>query len=235
MWPGERSLDVRDWGRREYADALSAMRSLRRARRQGEIPDTLLLVEHPPVITVGVQGDGGEAYPPGIPVYHVERGGKGTYHGPGQLVGYPIVDLEPRGRDVRRFVTDLEELLVRALRPMGLRAGRVSGRRGVWIEEARKIASIGVAIEEWVTFHGFALNVDVDLGVFRAFHPCGFSGDVMTSVARELHRSVDVAEVRAAVVRSWTEVFGSPLALAPAPVPAAAPSPSPASASDAPG
>ncbi|MGI0052855.1 MAG: lipoyl protein ligase domain-containing protein, partial [Thermoplasmata archaeon] len=104
---------VVEWGRREYPAALQAMRGLARERRRGEIPDTLVLVEHPPVITVGVEGDGGERYPEGIPVHHVERGGRGTYHGPGQLVGYPIVDLDARGRDVRRFVRDTEELAIR--------------------------------------------------------------------------------------------------------------------------
>jgi lipoyl(octanoyl) transferase len=205
-------LDVRDWGRREYADALGEMRRLRSARRRGEIGDTLLLVEHPPVITVGVQGDDGESFPAGIPVIAVERGGKSTYHGPGQLVGYPIVDLDPRHRDVRRFVHDVEEIVIGSLAEVGLEAGRVAGRRGVWVDGARKIASIGVAVEEWVTFHGFALNVSTDLESFRSFHPCGFDGSVMTSVTRELDRPVDVAAMKAPVERAWRSVFGAPIA-----------------------
>ena len=210
---------VRDWGYRPYDDALAEMRRLRSARRRGEIDDTLLLVEHPAVITVGVQGDDGESFPPGVPVVRVERGGKSTYHGPGQLVGYPIVDLEPRGRDVRRFVADVEEIVVRSLAEVGLSAGRVAGKRGVWVDGARKIASIGIAVEEWVTFHGFALNVDLDLAAFGSFHPCGFDPSVMTSVSRELGRRVPVDALKTPVLRAWSSVFG-PSGSAPARSPA---------------
>ncbi len=196
-----------DWGRREYSASLEEMRRLRRERRAGRIADTLILVEHPPVITVGVEGDDGTAAAGGLPVVRVERGGKATYHGPGQLVGYAIVDLEPRGRDVRRFVHDLEEMVVRALADWSLPAARVAGRRGVWIEGRRKIASVGVAVEEWVTFHGFALNVSTDLTMFARFHPCGFSGEIMTSMERELQRPVEGTRVREAVTRAWTELF----------------------------
>jgi len=203
-------LDSRDWGLRPYLPALEEMRALRRARRLGEIPDTLILVEHPPVVTVGVQGDDGEVLPEGIPVVRVERGGKGTYHGPGQLVGYPIVDLDGRGRDVRRFVHDVEEVVARSVGEVGIAAGRVPGRRGVWVRGELKIASVGVAIEEWVSFHGFALNVSTDLGPFGAFHPCGLPGSVMTSVSRELGRTVEVATMKAPVLRAWDAVFGTP-------------------------
>jgi lipoyl(octanoyl) transferase len=201
---------LRDWGLRPYPEALAEMRLLRAARRRGEIPDTLLLVEHPPVITVGVQGNDGEPAPPGIPSVNVERGGKSTYHGPGQLVGYPIVDLEPRGRDVRRFVSDTEEVVIRSLRSFGLEAGRVAGKRGVWVEGERKIASIGIAVEEWVAFHGFAINVSNDLAPFERFHPCGFDGRVMTSLERELGRRIGVDEVKPAAARAFEEMFGPP-------------------------
>ncbi len=201
---------VRDWGRREYSDALEEMRRLRAARRRGEIDDTLVFVEHPPVITVGVQGDDGESFPPGLPVVRVERGGKSTFHGPGQLVGYPIVDLDRRGRDVRRFVRDVEELVIRGLEGVGVPAGRVDGRRGVWVDGARKIASIGVAVEEWVTFHGFALNVATDLEAFRSFHPCGFDGRVMTSVSNELGRPVSVDSIKAPIAAAWDTIFREP-------------------------
>lgn len=207
-------LDVRDWGRRDYAPALEEMRRLRRARRAGAIPDTLILVEHPAVITVGVEGDDVGAFPPDIPVVEVERGGKATYHGPGQLVGYPIVDLTARGQDVRRFVGDLERLLIRALAASGIAAGHVSGRRGVWIEGTRKIASIGIAVEEWVTFHGFALNVDPDLATFLRFRPCGFDGSVMTSMARELGRPVSLDLVRQPVREAWNTIFSARVARA---------------------
>jgi lipoyl(octanoyl) transferase len=198
---------VRDWGLRPYPEALAEMRELVRARRTGTIPDTLVLTEHPPVVTVGVEGAGEEGLPAGLPVVRVERGGRATYHGPGQLVGYPIVDLTPRGRDVRRFVHEVEEMVVRALDSEGLAAGRVPGRRGVWIEGTRKIASVGIAIEGWVSFHGFALNVSNDLAPFRSFHPCGLSGEVMTSVSRELHRPVSVAAMRAHVIAAWQHAF----------------------------
>ncbi len=201
-------LATRDWGLRAYQPALVEMRQLRDARRRGEIPDTLLLVEHPPVVTVGVQGSDGEQLPEGIPVVAVERGGKGTYHGPGQLVGYPIVDLGSRGRDVRRFVHDVEEIVVRSLAEVGVRAERVAGRRGVWVDGERKIASVGIAVEGWVTFHGFALNVDNDLAPFRSFHPCGLPGTVMTSVSQELGRPVATDALRAPVQRAWEATFG---------------------------
>ena len=198
-----------DWGLVEYGRALAEMRRLRAARARGEIPDTLLLLEHPPVYTVGVQGADGDVLPPDVPVFAVERGGKATYHGPGQLVGYPLVDLTPRGRDVRRFVHDVEELVVRALAAVGVEAARVPGKRGVWIDGAHKIASVGVAVEEWVSFHGFAVNVNVDLAAFHVFHPCGFDGAVMTSVERELGRPVTVGSLKAPVLDAWGELFGS--------------------------
>ncbi|MCI4349175.1 MAG: lipoyl(octanoyl) transferase LipB [Thermoplasmata archaeon] len=204
------ALAVRDWGMRPYEAALAEMRSLVRDRRAGRIPDTLLLVEHPPVVTVGVEGAGNEVLPDGIPVVPVERGGHATYHGPGQLVGYPIVDLEARGRDVRSFVHAVEEMVVLALAEFDVSAGRVKGRRGVWVEESRKIASVGIAVSSWITFHGFALNVDNDLAPFRFFHPCGLDGSVMTSLAAEAGRAVGVAEVRPSIVRAWHAVFEAP-------------------------
>jgi lipoyl(octanoyl) transferase len=203
-------LATRDWGRTEYPDALARMRALRADRRRGAVPDTLVLTEHSPVITVGVGGADPATLPPDVPVVPVERGGMATYHGPGQLVGYAIVDLDARGRDVRRFVHDLEEVVARAVTGLGIPASRVPGKRGVWVEDRRKIASVGVAVEEWVTFHGFALNVDVDLREFARFDPCGLPGSVMTSVARELGRSVPVSELRGPVVAAWGEVFGAP-------------------------
>jgi lipoate-protein ligase B len=200
--------DLRDWGRREYGASLHEMRALVRARRSGEIPDTLILVEHPPVVTVGVEGDDGGAARSGFPVVAIERGGHATYHGPGQLVGYPIVDLDARGRDVRRFVRDLEELVAAALAPFGLRGEHVPGQPGVWIERSRKVASIGIAVDHWVTLHGFAINVDLDLGAFLRFQPCAMPGDAMTSIARELGRPVALAEVSPALVAAWGERFG---------------------------
>ena len=217
--------DVREWGRREYLDALAEMRALRAARRRGAIDDTLLIVEHPPVITVGVQGSDGDVLPEGIPVVPVERGGKSTYHGPGQLVAYPIVDLDPRGRDVRRFVADLEALAIETVASAGVPAGRRAGHRGVWVDDARKIASVGIAVEEWVTFHGLAINVDPDLSVFRRFRPCGLPGEVMTSVRRETGRPVAIEALVPPLREAWETRFGGRSMTMPAPaVPDLAPS-----------
>jgi lipoyl(octanoyl) transferase len=199
---------VIDWGVREYSDALAEMRSMVHSRRAGAIEDTLMLVEHPPVVTVGVEGDDGGAALSGLPVVSVERGGHATYHGPGQLVGYPIVDLDARGRDVRRFVHEVEELVVETLATYRVAAGHVSGKRGVWVDGRRKIASVGIAVERWVTFHGFALNVDLDLTPFLQFQPCGMSGELMTSLARELSRPVTVASVKPVVAAAWQRRFG---------------------------
>jgi len=219
---------VVEWGLREYADSLAAMRALVRARRDGEVEDTLILVEHPPVVTVGVEGDDGSAAASGLPVISVERGGRATFHGPGQLVGYPIVDLSARGRDVRRFVHEVEELMVRSLTPFGVTSGHVHGRRGVWVDGERKIGSVGIAVDHWVTLHGFALNVDPELAAFERFHPCGFSGSVMTSLARELGRPVRVSEVVPHTVAAWRELFAAPVE-SPIPSPEmVSPSPGPA-------
>jgi lipoate-protein ligase B len=219
---------VVDWGRREYPESLQAMRALVRNRREGSIGDTLILVEHPPVVTVGVEGDDGGAAASGLPVVPVERGGHATYHGPGQLVGYPIVDLSDRHRDVRRFVHEVEEVVIRTVADFGVRSGHVSGRRGVWVDGSRKIASIGIAVDHWVTLHGFALNVDVDLREFDRFHPCGFEGSVMTSLARETGRPVTLADVRPSVIAAWEAVFASPPVLSTGPAPGAEPARSPA-------
>lgn len=199
---------VVDWGLREYGDALAAMRALVRSRQAASVDDTLVLVEHPSVVTVGVEGDDGGAEASGFPVVRVERGGRATYHGPGQLVGYPIVDLHARGRDVRRFVHDVEEIVVRAVSAFGVRAGRAERRRGVWVDGARKLASVGIAVDHWVTYHGFALNVGTDLGAFERIRPCGFDGSVMTSLTRETGRSLSLEQVKPEVRRAWTELFG---------------------------
>jgi lipoate-protein ligase B len=198
---------VRDWGHRAYVPALEEMRTLVAERRAGRIADTLLLVEHPPVVTVGVQGDDGGADRTGIPVVHVERGGHATYHGPGQLVGYPIVDLDARGRDVRRFVRNLEGLVTDALASVGVGAARLAGQPGVWIDGRRKIASIGIAVDHWISFHGFALNVDLDLEPFSRFQPCGLDGNMMTSLAKELGRPVSVDSMKEPLASAWNRRF----------------------------
>ncbi len=183
-------------------------------RQRGERPDTLVLVEHPHVITVGRRrGALANILAAGeVEVVEVERGGDVTYHGPGQIVAYPIVMLEEGERDLHRFLRNLEEGMIRTLARWEIAADRAPGKTGVWIAGQRKIASIGIACRKWVTFHGLALNVTTDLRYFARIQPCGFDATVMTSMAHELGRDVALAEVQAALVdelgRTLGRVFG---------------------------
>ena len=210
-----RPLAVRRLGRVPYADALALQRSLVDDRRAGRIPDTLLLVEHPSVLTLGVRGDGGRSHivasaealaSRGIEVHETGRGGDITYHGPGQIVGYPILDLNPDRRDVHRYVRDLETVLIRVAADYGIEAGRIEGLTGVWVGE-EKLAAIGVRIARWITSHGFALNVATDLDHFHLIVPCGIADRGVTSLARLLGRPVDTAEVENAVIEHLSKVF----------------------------
>jgi len=216
-----RTLAVRNLGVVPYADALALQRQLAEERIAGRIPDTLLLLEHPSVITLG-RGTKATSLPldadalrrRGIEVFEIERGGDVTYHGPGQLVGYPILDLQQHKSDLHWYLRQIEETLIVALAGFGIVAGRNSGYTGVWTQ-GRKIASIGIHVRQWVTWHGFALNVTTELSPFSLIVPCGIPDVVMTSVERELAdeatRSVGAdlpARVRDAVVRSFALVFG---------------------------
>ena len=195
---------VRDLGTCAFGDSLTLQRELVAARQRDEIPDTLLLVEHPHVITLGRGTHKENLLAPGdLPVFEIERGGDVTYHGPGQLVGYPIFLLRPAERDLHRYLRNLEEALIRALADLGLRAGRREGWTGVWTlaDAPAKLASIGVAVKRWVTLHGFALNVATDLARFAAINPCGLDAAVMTSVSAELGRPVAIGDVAPLVVR----------------------------------
>lgn len=173
------------------------------ARRQNEVPDALLLLEHPPVLTLGRRGDQGhilatpsELEALGIDVFHAGRGGDVTYHGPGQVVGYPILSLEPDRRDVRRYVSDLEGIMIDVCGSFGLVADRSPGQIGCWVgERSRKIGAVGVRISRWVTTHGFALNVDPDPAHFRAIVPCGIADKPVTSLARELGFAPPIEDV----------------------------------------
>ena len=191
-----RALRVIDLGRRRYGDALELQRELCRGRVAGAFDDDiLLLVEHDPVVTLG-RGTRSESLPVppdtlrqrGIDVFDVERGGDVTCHEPGQLVGYPILDLQAHRPDLHWYLRQLEGALIDALATLGVEAGREPGRTGVWVE-GRKVASIGIHVKRWVTLHGFALNVTNDLRGFGAIVPCGIEGVEMTSVARELART----------------------------------------------
>jgi lipoate-protein ligase B len=206
---------ILDLGLRDYEEVWRLQKEFVARRRAGEIPDTVILVEHPPVFTIGRQasprpysfaGEAGEDEWSRRSLVVVERGGGITFHGPGQLVGYPIVDLRGRGRDIHRFLRDLEEVLIRTLRDFSLDAQRRPGLTGVWVGQ-KKIASIGIAVRHWVSYHGFALNVSVDLRYFRMIRPCGLDGTVITSMSELLGREISLAEVKPALVRRWQEVF----------------------------
>ena len=201
-----------DLGRVPYQEAWDLQRSLAGAVSQGAIPDTVIFVEHPPVVTLGRRTDVQELHVPqgaDVDVVETDRGGKSTYHGPGQLVCYPIFDLERHGKDVKKYVRDLEEALIRTLAPLGVQARRLDGLTGVWLEgPPRKIASIGVHISRWVTTHGYALNVDLDPAPFTEWiTACGLEDAAFTTIARELGRTVTVDEVRPLAHAALAEVF----------------------------
>ena len=207
----ERTLKTRHLGRLDYAAALVAQKETERAVLSGDAPDTLLLVEHPHTYTIGRRGQSQDILASrellearGVTVFETNRGGKITYHGPGQLVGYPIVNLNPDRRDAHRYVRDLEEVLLRALADFGVRAFRIEGLTGVHTEQG-KIAAIGVHIARWVTTHGFALNVTTDLSYFDFIIAC--EGEPVTSLERLLGRVPALDEVAARVVARFQEVF----------------------------
>ena len=212
-----RTVDVRRLGRVEYEAGVDLQKQLVEARRTGAIGDTLLLLEHPPVITLGVKTRGERTHivasesalaAAGVAVFETGRGGDITYHGPGQLVGYPILDLNPDRRDVHRYVRDLEEVLIRAAAGFGIDARRVPGLTGVWVGapgREDKLAAIGVRISRWITSHGFALNVGTNLDHFNLIVPCGIADRGVTSLSRLLGRDVTMAEAEDAVVRGFAE------------------------------
>jgi lipoyl(octanoyl) transferase len=214
MSEGGRRLEVRLLGTLPYGEGLSLQEELVRQRRAGEIPDQLLLLEHPHVITFGTSAGeenllitASEMEARGIQRFDVGRGGDITYHGPGQLVGYPVLDLKPDRRDLHRYLRDLEEALILALRSFGISGGREEGRTGVWVPQG-KLAAIGVRVSSgWITSHGFALNVDPDLSFYSTIIPCGIRDRSVTSLGRLLERPVRVEEVIPAVIRGFEDTF----------------------------
>jgi lipoyl(octanoyl) transferase len=208
-------MEVRRLGRLGYADGLALQRELVEDRRAGRVDDLLLLLEHPHVLTLGVRGDRGRSHilaPPdlldsrGVDVHETGRGGDVTYHGPGQIVGYPLLDLRPDRCDVHRYVRDLEEVLIRVAGDFGVTASRVEGLTGVWVGRD-KLAAIGVRIARWITSHGFALNVSTDLDYFKLIVPCGIADRGVTSLARLLGRPVDRVSVEDRIVVHFAAVF----------------------------
>jgi lipoyl(octanoyl) transferase len=196
----------------EYRAAWDLQRSLAAAVSQGAIPDTVLFLEHPPTITLGRRTEAGEVHVPvdaEVAVVETDRGGRSTYHGPGQLVCYPILDLKRHGKDVKKFCRDLEESIIRTLAAFGVEAGRIDGLTGVWLQRPpRKIASIGVHLSRWISTHGYALNVDLDPSPFTNWiTACGLDDAAFTSMARELGRPLAVDDVRPAARDALAEVF----------------------------
>jgi lipoyl(octanoyl) transferase len=199
-------------GQTPYLEAWELQRSLAGAVSQGAIPDTIVLLEHPPVITLGRRTEQGEVHVPdgaAVEVVETDRGGKSTYHGPGQLIAYPVLDLNRHGRDVKKYCRDLEEAVIRTVAPLGIEATRIAGLTGVWLQSPpRKICSIGVHISRWVTTHGYALNVDLDPAPFTDWiTACGLEDAAFTTIARELNREIGVDDVRPHAAAALADVF----------------------------
>ncbi len=199
-----------------YSEALAQQYALAEKRGRGEVPDTLLLLEHPPTITLGRRTQDTDLIvseaalrAQGFDVERVDRGGEITYHGPGQLVGYPILDLRQHGSDLHKYLQDLEEVLIQTVSVFGLLGERVPGRTGVWVQD-RKIAAIGIKVSRWVSLHGFALNIATDLRPFREyFVPCGIADKGVTSLAEMLGDAAPArAEVEAVLTARFAEIFG---------------------------
>ena len=210
-----RSIEVRRLGLVDYDAALQMQRELVEERKAGRVPDLLILLQHPRVITLGVKGDGGRSHVVatperlrelGVTVTEAGRGGDVTYHGPGQIVGYPIIDLKPDRCDVHRYVRDIEEVMIHVCADYGLTAGRIQGLTGTWIG-AEKIGAIGVRISRWVTSHGFAFNVNTNLEDFQLIVPCGIGDRGVTSLQKQLGRAVPIEEVEETFILRFAEVF----------------------------
>jgi len=207
------ALQILDLGIEPFAVTLQRQEELVRQRLLGIIPDTLILVEHPPVVTLGrakqrrnLLPDPSTLLARGVEFFEITRGGDATYHALGQLVGYPIFDLRQHGKDVLRFCRGVEAALISALAWFGIVAEAIPGKAGVWVGP-RKIASLGISVRRWVTFHGFALNVTTDLSGFQVIRPCGEDPAVMTSMAVHLERPVSMEAVRRIVAARFAETF----------------------------
>lgn len=197
-----------DLGTRDYLEVWNLQKRLVELRADDRIPDVLLYVEHPHVITLGRKSKAEEEFVVRgrAPVYEIERGGEATYHGPGQLVGYPIFKLQEGERDLHRFLRNQEEALIRAIAPYGLSGDRKAGYTGVWCQD-KKLASIGVAVRRWVTYHGFGLNVSTDLSYFGLINPCGLSAEIMSSVEAMAGRPVEMPAIKEAIAAEVEEIF----------------------------
>ncbi|HBQ21100.1 MAG: lipoyl(octanoyl) transferase [Deltaproteobacteria bacterium GWA2_38_16] len=208
-------MKIIDLGIKEYGEVWELQKGLVLDRAQNIISNTLLLVEHPHVITKGRRSKNTDIVHVNAPVFEVERGGEVTYHGPGQLVGYPIVYIHRFG--VKKYMELLEEVVIQTLKKFDIHGERKAGATGVWVHShpersegsLKKIASLGVAVKKWVTYHGFALNVNTDLEYFKMIRPCGFDASVMTSIKEILQRDVDMQEIKRELSYQWKVIFGS--------------------------
>jgi lipoyl(octanoyl) transferase len=191
-------LNIHDLGIIDFHEALSLQQRLAAEVASGAAPETLLLLEHPPVYTIGTGGNEGNILDGAIEAVRISRGGDVTWHGPGQIVGYPIINLGRRSRDLHRYLRFLEELLIVVAADFRVEAWRIPGRTGIWTEEG-KLASIGVGVKRWVAMHGFALNVSPDLSAFARINPCGFPDCPVTSLAAEGVTPVAIDQVKAGI------------------------------------
>jgi lipoyl(octanoyl) transferase len=196
---------------KDYKKVWDLQKELLTRRQTSEVPDTLILVEHDHVLTLGHSSHLENILLKDLPIYEIERGGDVTYHGPGQIVGYPIISLQERGMGVRQYIELLESVIVDSLSSIGLKGceGKLGKETGVWTPKGKKIASIGVAVSHWITYHGFALNVNTDLEYFQKIKPCGFEADVMTSLSNELAvRTIEMNNVKQELVKSMSFKLG---------------------------
>lgn len=209
-------IEIIDWGRTEYNDAFDRQKERVELRRNGDCTDALIFTEHAPVYTMGLRKGADqhliwaeqECQSKGIEVIQSNRGGDITYHGPGQIVGYPILSLQHK-KDLHAYLRDLEEAVIRTLATYGLKSARREGKTGIWLDNERKICAIGVAVRTWITYHGFALNVEPDMSHFEGIVPCGITDGSVTSLANELNKFVDIDEVKARLAVEFEKVFGN--------------------------
>ena len=201
------SLNIIDLGLTEYQRALQIQKTLVKERLDNSTPDTLLLVEHPHVVTLGKQTSPNDVLNNSIPIVKIDRGGSATYHGPGQLIGYIIMDLRSKGISVPVLISKIHEIIILTLDELGIKAKRKKNDTGVWIDQ-KKIASIGLSVRNWITYHGFSLNVNTDLERFNTIRPCGHDSQVMTSVNSIKKKEYSKEVIQTKIIRNFSNVFG---------------------------
>ena len=199
------NLNILELGLVEYQYALKLQKKLVKERRNNSIPDTLLLLEHPDVITLGKQTKDKDVIEQSIPIVKIDRGGRATYHGPGQLIGYIIMDLKKKGITIPVLITKIHEILITTLREFNIPAERKESP-GIWIDQ-KKIASIGLSVKNWITYHGFSLNINTDLDKFNMIRPCGFDGQIMTSIKLNNNKTISSKEIKSSVIKNFSEIF----------------------------